>query len=101
EVLGGIVLLGPEDRPDLVYFLATGRHHHLLVELRALVEERLLVKVSNREKFGAAFGGCGHDLRGGDIGEPGIVEVLVDCVERGAADLEDGGNTGPPHIEEP
>ena len=101
QVFCGVMLFGTEDRADLIDLLAACRHHHLLIELGALVEEGLLVEVRYGKKLGPALGSCCNDLWRGNVDEPFVVEVLVDGMQGRAADLEDRSYAGPPHVEEP
>src|SRR5207249_5290271 len=70
-----------EDRPDLVDALEDS-DHHLLVELRALREERRPTEVVDREDVGATLRRRCDDLRRLDLREAA-------CVERGAVRSEE------------
>src|SRR5665647_1573098 len=101
QVLGCIVLLGPEYRAYLIDLFKSRSHHYLFIKLRALVEKRLLVKVGNREQLGPALCcGC-NDLGSGNIDESLLIQVLVDGVHCRAADLENCSDPGSPGIKEP
>ena len=95
-----IVLFSPEDWSDLIDLLKSCCHHHLFIELRALVEKCFFVKVGDREQFGSAFRCSGDDLWGSDIDESLVMQELVDGVHRGTADLEDSSNPWSAGIEE-
>ncbi len=45
QVTQSVVFFRPEDRGNLVYFVQTGGHHHLLVKLGALAQESFSFKV--------------------------------------------------------
>ena len=51
QVLGRVVFLSPENWPDFIDLFKSCGHHHLFIELRALVEECLFVKVGNGEQL--------------------------------------------------
>ena len=100
-MLRRVVLLGPEDRAYLKDPLEAGGHHHLLVELGALVQEGLLLEVRHREEVGPPLGRSGHELRGGDIHEPPGGEKVPDPANHGGPDEKDRRDPGPAKVEEP
>ncbi len=101
EVPDGVMLLGAKDGAELEDRLEPGGHHHLFIKLGALVQECLLLKVGDREEFGAALGGGGDDLRGCNIdAAPGGEEHGRGAGHR-RADEEDGADTRLPRVQEP
>ncbi len=64
QVLSGIVLLCSEYWTYLVHPVQSRRHHHLLVQLWTLTEERFPLKIGDRKQGSPSFGrGCDHFWR--------------------------------------
>ena len=93
------MLFCAEDWTNLEDTVEPCAHEHLLVELRALVEECFLVEVCKGEEFCSAFG-CGCDdlwcLYLGEVVVPeeltdrtqGCVSDQKDCVDAGLAQVK-------------
>jgi len=77
DVSGGREVLRAERGTRLVDGLVARRHQHLLVQLGALRQERVLIVVEDREQLGAALGAALRDERGLDVDEPLVVEPLL------------------------
>src|SRR6266542_6945237 len=85
---GRVVLLRPEDRPDLEHALVNA-DHELLVELRALREEGLLAEVLELEQVRASLGADGDDLGRPDLGEAVSAEEAAESRRERRLDAED------------
>jgi hypothetical protein len=83
------MLLRPEDRSDLEYLLESRSHHHLLIQLGALVEKCLFLKISDGKKLGAPLGGCSDNFWGGNIHKATGKEIFVNRTGHCTPDLED------------
>ncbi len=75
DVADGVVRLGAENRGDFEHTLEHA-DHDLLVELRALCQERALPEVVHRKHVRAALRGRGHQLGRLDLGETQAAERL-------------------------
>ena len=91
EMAHGVVGLGAEHRPDLVHPLEHA-DHDLLVQLRALGEERAPAEVVEPEDVRAALRRGTDDLRRLDLGEAERVERRPEPGERRRGDRERGAD---------
>ena len=87
-VLVGVALLGAEDRARLKNALETSRHGHLLIELGALCQIGVAVKVIDLEHLRATLAGRGDQLGGVDLNEAAIQQELAHRVDEAALCLE-------------
>jgi len=101
EVAAGIVLLGPKDGADLKDSIHPRPHQHLLVELGALIEEGLLLEVTDGKEIRSALGSGSHDLGSEDLGHGIFAEEASQAIQDGAFYLEGSQDAGPSNIHEP
>lgn len=91
HVAVGVRVLGAEDGADLVHaFEARDGARHLLVQLRALRERGILVKVLEREAVGTALGRASNKLGRVDLDEAARVEELAEELADGGLRAHDG-----------
>ena len=87
-VLVGVALLGAEHRAGLEDALKACSHGHLLVELRALCQIGVAVKVVHLEHLRAALAGSSDQLGGVDLDEVTVQQELAHGVHKAALCLE-------------
>ena len=87
-VLVGVALLGAEHRAGLEDALKACSHGHLLVELRALCQIGVAVKVVHLEHLRAALAGSSDQLGGVDLDEVAVQQELAHGVDEAALCLE-------------
>ena len=87
-VLVGVALLSTEDGAGLKDALEPGSHGHLLVELGALRQVGVAVKVIDLEHLGAALAGRSDQLGGVDLNKVLVQQELAHGVDHAALGLE-------------
>ena len=88
SVLIGVALLGAEHGAGLEDALKAGSHSHLLVELGALCQIGVAVKVVHLEHLRAALAGSSDQLGGVDLDEVAVQQELAHGVDEAALCLE-------------
>ena len=101
QMAPGIMLLRPEYGTDLINPIHARSHQHLFVELRALVQEGLLLKVADGKEISPSLCGCGHDLGGEDLNYPLSMEIVPEAEKDCTLDLECSQDAGPADVHEP
>jgi len=101
EVAAGIVLLGPENGPDLKDPIHARPHQHLLVELGALIEEGLLLEVADGKEIRSSLGSGSHNLGSKDLCHGIFSEEASQALENGALNLEGSQDAWSSDIHEP
>ena len=83
----GIVLFRTEHRRGLKYPVEHA-HHHLLVELRALLQHCRSVKILQPEQIRAALGAFRSDLRCMNLRKPFTVQKITESSDHALLDAE-------------